>query len=240
MPKIINQTSVSVDSLQAKLMLLENKFAKLSTEHKAVSDSLKSLDKTLRDADIKTGFFTDQLAFQLYTILFVVTVLSYFSWKLLIKPYIDKIDKDIPHSINKLKRKMRAESKRINRHFMQVISSNYGATAAVMGYMISIFEERKDYIQLYYHLLQFVHLSIKQDDEEIDDSYSDYLKKAKEVLELEDFKMKNIEHSIEEIDDIIKFILKQDNDAVVTAAGALNTSWREKSKNFRSTKNPSN
>lgn len=96
MPKIINQTGVSVDSLQAKLMLLESKFSKLSAEHKIIQDSLKSLDKTIQKADIGTTFYDTHLA--TYTaifgviVAFLLTIAALINWFGLIKPQEQKFN----------------------------------------------------------------------------------------------------------------------------------------------------
>lgn len=102
MPKVINQTGVSFDSLQAKLTLLEKQFSNLTTEHKSVLDSLRSLDKTIQKADIKTDFFSDQLAFQLFIFSCIIAVLAFFSWALILRPFQNKIKEISTVTIPKL------------------------------------------------------------------------------------------------------------------------------------------
>lgn len=85
MPKVINQTGVSIDSLQAKLTLLETKFSKLGSEHTVLLDSLRGLNKTIEHADVATTFYDTHLAsYMAYvTILIgiIFTVATVINWK---------------------------------------------------------------------------------------------------------------------------------------------------------------
>lgn len=90
MPKVINQTSVSVDSLQAKLTLLESQFSRISNEHIDVLIQLKSYKEALKKVDLATSFYDTHLA--TYTTIFsvLITVIlgltALISWYSLISP----------------------------------------------------------------------------------------------------------------------------------------------------------
>jgi hypothetical protein len=104
MPKIINQTyttldslnSVKFDALTAKINTLDSQFNVIRKSHILLQDSLKTLNKTLLEADIKTSFFTDQLAFQLLVLGLAFTVLVPLKKKILAEHYaeIKKIKTD--------------------------------------------------------------------------------------------------------------------------------------------------
>jgi hypothetical protein len=115
MPKIINQTyttldslnSVKFDALTAKINTLDSQFNVIRKSHILLQDSLKTLNKTLLEADIKTSFFTDQLAFQLlvlglaFTIL--LTFIALFSWTKVLVPLKKKILAEHYAEIKKIK-----------------------------------------------------------------------------------------------------------------------------------------
>lgn len=99
MQKIAQNVGSSIDSLNAKILLMQNELSSLKVQNKGISDSLKTLNETLKTADIKTGFFTDQLAFQLFVVgiifTFCITLLSIISWKGILMPLKTQITKQV-------------------------------------------------------------------------------------------------------------------------------------------------
>ena len=99
MPKIINQTGVSIDSLQAKLTLLENQHNILNSKYDFVLDSLKSVNQTALKSEVVTSFYTTHLAYYTaYTALIVTLIaalFSIFNWAAFYRPIKKSVKKNI-------------------------------------------------------------------------------------------------------------------------------------------------
>ncbi|MGV6946994.1 hypothetical protein [Sphingobacterium kyonggiense] len=104
MQKIAQNVGTSIDSLNAKILLMQNELSSLKVQNKGISDSLKTLNETLTDAKIKTSFFTDQLAFQLFCFSIILVVIGLFSWKWIITPLETKINEILTNNIPDLEK----------------------------------------------------------------------------------------------------------------------------------------
>lgn len=99
-------------------MNLEYKISSIEKNNLALRDSVDNLTKIIQKADIKTSFFSDQLSFQLYVVSFFVAIAGLVSWKSLLSPFANKVNKAIedikrlnqnviPENINKIEEKIK-------------------------------------------------------------------------------------------------------------------------------------
>ena len=106
-----HQAALKLDSLSLKLTELQTKVEALTATNKVIRDSVKALDRTIIEANIKTSFFTDQLAFQLFCFSVGLILLGFFSWKFILNPFNVKIEeikkKVIPNLFDQIANKQK-------------------------------------------------------------------------------------------------------------------------------------
>jgi len=231
MPKVINQNGVSVDSLQAKLTLLETKFSKLSNEHRLVQDSLRSFDKTLQKADIKTEIFTDQLAFQLFWFTVVLALLGFFSWKYILDPFQKQIEELKTKTIPELKKETRdfmdEEFKRIDdlsiklsRTIETTVNANYRAFAVQC-----LESNRLNYLTLYG--LRSVHAITKLNDDPGETTLTRRMKTILESTKDTSFFIKPLEKHKGSIMKQLNFLICTENEEMSNLATKIKISLQE-------------
>ncbi|WP_286883454.1 MULTISPECIES: hypothetical protein [Sphingobacterium] len=141
MPKVINQTSVSIDSLQEKITLLESNFKKLTAEHKVVLDSLKSFDKTLQKSEIATTFYDTHLS--TYTsnfwgiITIVLFIIGIVSWKAFLVPYNKKLEDlkvELKEDVKKRSDEMEEAFKRQRSTLFDAASWSFRAMSMILDF----------------------------------------------------------------------------------------------------------
>ncbi|WP_293925437.1 hypothetical protein [Sphingobacterium sp. UBA6320] len=136
MPKIINPDSISIESLTEKLNGLQSQFTALEKKHSVLQDSIQSLNQTIIRADIKTNFFTDQLAFQLFCFSVVLVCIGYFSWKYILDPINSKID-NLNNDITNIKNEFIPESlKEIHDKQDTIVQETFEANSTSMKNVI--------------------------------------------------------------------------------------------------------
>jgi len=110
MQKIAQNVGSSIDSLNAKILLMQNELSSLKVQNKGISDSLKTLNETLKTADIAANFYDTHLA--TYTAIFgiiitiVVGLATLINWFGLFRPInikFQKLEKKIKNDLETFK-----------------------------------------------------------------------------------------------------------------------------------------
>lgn len=105
MQKIAQNVGTSIDSLNAKISWMQNELSSLKVQNKGISDSLKTLNETLKTEDIKTSFYDTHLA--TYTAIFILlftillTFIGLFSWRQVLIPLKKQLMQDFHKEISK-------------------------------------------------------------------------------------------------------------------------------------------
>lgn len=227
MPKVINQTGVSVDSLQIKLTLLESQFTKLSSEHKVVLDSLRLLDKTIQKADIATTFYDTHLA--TYTGIFAVFIgliaagLTAYNIFGIYRPIVNKFqtlqDVDIPNSIAEIKKESRKEIKKlksVNRELKDLALD--GVSWGLKG-MMSFYETTNNHKATALFVLRYCEYILKFTFAKEDQSELEvYLNYADEVIQNNRISIEELQDYESELSLIFKLIFEKANESNVSTA----------------------
>lgn len=214
MPKVINQTGVSVDSLQAKLTLLESQFTKLSSEHKVVLDSLRSLDKTLQKADIATTFYDTHLATYTAIFGFFLAIVALASWGWIYNRFnsqekkISTIEGEtIPKSIESLKDSLNDHRAEIDKKSTAIrhqanVSLSWGLKSLIM-----LFQNKNDYAGAVLFMFRYIEFVLdanviptKQDMR----TYEEMINGISKNLYTSGFKEQIYKHHKKELDEIYR------------------------------------
>ncbi|WP_433863180.1 hypothetical protein [Sphingobacterium thalpophilum] len=235
MPNITNQAGVSIDSLQTKITLLESQFTKLHSEHKVLLDSLRSLNTTIKVADIKTSFFTDQLAFQLFIFSCILGVLTLISWASIFRPFQNKIKKLSTITIPKVKSDIKTE---MDESFTKITKDlEKQKTLLYEGYIdnlrisVTMAMMANNPSLAFGKIISSTALDLKFHMEEANKvTIKNSLAYAKELLDSNKFSLHHVastEDGLKEVERYIKYLTKHDDDEISILAFKILEKFRE-------------
>lgn len=131
-----------IDTLDQKITLMQSEISLLKSKNLVISDSLKTLNETLKAADLKTSFYSDQLSFQLFWFSIFLALIGFFSWKWIIDPINNSVyrlgTKEFPALKSFIKNKLRIE-KENQRKFNLIINEKLNEARADNYRSIALF-----------------------------------------------------------------------------------------------------
>lgn len=192
MPTVINQAGVSVDSLQAKILILEN---------------------TIKEANIKTSFYSDQLAFQLFVFSAILAVLGFISWRSFIKPPLDKLknleEERIPKLIKAVTDEKNQQIDSLKKEYDNLKSLVYKSYLTQLRTNV-VSSESMGFPEAAVNLLvQYLALNFKFQKENINkDRFRQDLNYAYELLTTKPINFVTLRDIESELEDFLSFIIK--------------------------------
>ncbi|MGN5953196.1 hypothetical protein ACP6L2_01140 [Sphingobacterium lactis] len=153
MQEIAQNVGSSIDSLNAKILLMQNELSSLKVQNKGISDSLKTLNETLIAAELKTGFFTDQLSFYTSWFTIVLAAISFFSWKLYLEPIKKKLNDleefKLPNSILEIENKFNSEISTINNNIARLAETSANQYGISLYAKVQLHEDKHEFIKIF-------------------------------------------------------------------------------------------
>lgn len=201
MPKIINQANSALDSLNAKLHVLEIQFTALAKKQSVLQDSVQSLNQTILKADIATSFYDTHLA--TYTGIFAIIVgiilgiATLINWYSLIKPQEQKFNnlvQELQQNLNNFKEE----------HIDEIIDNLNSTTIRAFQSIIHSHEGINEYTSFLFSIRM---LKVVHDWENVKvNVFPDYLEFAIGYLENADISEGSIDDLYQEMIDILNYL----------------------------------
>lgn len=112
----------AIDSLNAKILLMQNEISSLKGSNKAMFDSLTTINKTIEKADIATTFYDTHLATYTTIISIIIALIAIIGWRSLVSFKLNPLDKKIeelknttiPNLIDEIKKENEKELKNLD------------------------------------------------------------------------------------------------------------------------------
>lgn len=218
MQNISIQSGSAIDSINAKMILMQNELSSIKSKNIAISDSLKTLNETILKADIKTSLFSDQLSFQLFCFSILLVAISFFSWRWIIDPINVKLrnlkKKIISVENNKLP-KLKVSILEQNQNTINELKSDFknlqDRTNISMSWglksMLLIHQSNQDYNGQALFLCRLLNLVLEDNSYESNRGMVSYaISQLKQIFDSNNFNYQNYNSQKEEYDELVEAI----------------------------------
>ena len=148
MQNLSPQLTNTIDSLNAKMVLMQNELSSLKSKYIIISDSAQMLNSKVVEYNIKSAFFTDQLSFYTAWFAIILAALGFFSWKWIIDPINKDINdittKEMPKLEETIKELLLTETEVINKTSDTLLKQAInGHTWALKALQLHYFEKKQ-------------------------------------------------------------------------------------------------
>lgn len=202
MPQIIKPTGVSLDSLQSKILVLEN---------------------TLKESNIKATFFSDLLTFQLFVFSTVLVLLGFFSWGFILRPMQIKLktltDKTIPKLVSDVKEEKDKEIKEVKSQYDDLRKLVYKGYISTLRQNAASAAILKDIELSFQAIVTFLAMDLKFHNSEIDQAaFLVQLQYSLDLITSKEFSYKKLSIKPENLRDLEEYLvfLTQSNDIKIS------------------------
>ena len=209
MQKIAQNVGSSIDSLNAKILLMQNELSALKVQNKGISDSLKTLNETLKTADIKTSFYDTHLA--TYTTIFgiiisiIVGLATLINWFGLFRPMNIKFQK--------LEKKFKNDLETFKSENIHHLYENINDTTSYTLRTIIITYEKTIPSLSFVFTIRLLNLYANWDYINSSD-FELWMKNCQTYLEKSNFSKRHLEYEVEEMENMLINIISKSKDNI--------------------------
>ncbi len=221
----VNHVSVSsIDSINIKINQINQSMSYLQKKQIVLQDSIIYLNKALEKSEIKSGFFSDQLNYQLFWFSLFLGVIGLVSWKSLITPLSKSIsnlttdilevkDSIIPNQISQLQKNSDQTIQNLENQLYDVEEKIDSTKLLTLNAVAQLHSMNRNWLLYFLYKLKIVnhHFDIDEyEDEEVESKIIEILTDLHYVAIGEELNIEKMKPINVEVISILGRILKED------------------------------